>query len=294
MICVANQFATDVAHYEDGLGILVDTLFENYSVPKNECPLWMFARMEGSVRKLANITSIYALILDYDNGVTIDQFKRDYRHLEYYWYTSKNHLKDGTTHKFRVVLPLAEEIPFSAIYTEQGQAALQAFFPGIDPSSLRNWQARPNRGEHYDCGYNVRDTVRYSLDMIKETIASRPELQTLKSRKGNSEVKGYYNPDPIEFINRVRKAQFHRLQSLPSSAGEQSYNDYTSLVSRMLAANCNGVWCWSTEEVFQHVVGHRNEKSIASLVNNFASNRPQFPPEATKPLTKTFQNLGAY
>jgi hypothetical protein len=292
---IDNKHASSVQQYGDGIGILLDTMYDQtYSVPKASCPLWMFARMEGNERKLDNITTIYALILDYDGGVTPVQFHNQYRHLEYYWYASVNHLVDGATHKFKVVLPLQEEIPFSEIYTPQGQAALVAYFEGIDPTSMRNYQARPNRGPNYVCGYNIADTVRYSLDMVKETIASRPDIQRLPARRASKDVRGYYNPEPLEYINRIRKYQYQQLLALPQSAGEQSYHHYCSLVARMLASNCNGVWCWSYDEVYQIVVGHRNDKAMQQLVINFGANRQQFPPDATKPTTKAFANLGAY
>lgn len=296
MIVIDNIKAQYVVPYEDGLSIMMDLLpnFAAIPVPKDECPLWMFARMDGCARKLSNVTSIYALILDYDGGITPQEFCRQYPRLEYYWYTSTNHLKDGVTHKFKVVLPLAEEIPFDAIYNDQAKAALLAYFPGHDPSSLTNYQARPNGGAHYEWGFNVRDTVRYSLDMVTETINRIPELQLLASRRSSGEIKPHYDPDPVAYINRRRHAHYAKLLTLPRSAGEASYHHYLSLVGSMLSANCNGVWCWQVQEVYDIVVGHRSDKSITNMIRDFASRREQFPPDATKPTTKTFATLGGY
>lgn len=59
-----------------------------------------------------NVVEIHAMILDYDSGqVTIDDIKTKFKDYQHFGYTSFSHLKDGVTHKFRVIIPLKIPCP---------------------------------------------------------------------------------------------------------------------------------------------------------------------------------------
>lgn len=67
-----------------------------------------------SLRRNINILQVDALVLDYDGGITLDELKHRFRDYEYLGYTSYNHLKDGSTHKCRLIFPLSCPIPVNA------------------------------------------------------------------------------------------------------------------------------------------------------------------------------------
>jgi hypothetical protein len=66
----------------------------------------MFAK-----RRTVNIKQVELLILNYDDGLTVDEAKERFEQYEYFDYTSYNHLVKNGIHKFRLVFPLKTPIP---------------------------------------------------------------------------------------------------------------------------------------------------------------------------------------
>ena len=63
------------------------------------------------LRRKMNQVQVDALVLDYDGGITLDEVQQRFVDYTYLGYTSYSHLKDGTTHKFRLIFPLSQPIP---------------------------------------------------------------------------------------------------------------------------------------------------------------------------------------
>jgi len=85
-------------------------------------------------RSSKNIENYSMLVLDYDDGMTIEEFKKNCKVLEFYLYTSSRHLKDGTTEKFRVVIPLLNEVPKEEL--ENRTNNLKQLFTGVDNTTF--------------------------------------------------------------------------------------------------------------------------------------------------------------
>lgn len=102
-------------------------------------------------RKQINAKQVDMLIVDYDNGITIEEAMRRFGTYEYVGYTSYRHLYDGKTHKFRLIFPLSTPIPCSSganeaieqiedgIFYRLEQSILK-FAPGSDPSAYNGIQ----------------------------------------------------------------------------------------------------------------------------------------------------------
>ncbi|EJO9866950.1 hypothetical protein NU768_000855 [Vibrio vulnificus] len=106
---------------------------------KNDAPMFCGADSHaGQPKKFPYCKDYYALVLDYDDGETITGFKIKYSHLEYFLYTSHSHLKDGKTHKFRVVLPLAS--PIARDDMAGRKKALFKLFPSTDISTFARFR----------------------------------------------------------------------------------------------------------------------------------------------------------
>ena len=98
-------------------------------------------------RRKTNIIELDMLVLDYDEGITIDDAKERFKDYEYVCYSSFSHLKDGKTHKFRIILPLTKPIPVWSSIDEYGvttggsawyeiRSALETFAGPCDPKSF--------------------------------------------------------------------------------------------------------------------------------------------------------------
>lgn len=92
----------------------------------------------------ANVDSIYALQLDYDSGVTIDQFREKYFNLRFSLYTSYSYgYKEGD--RFRVCIPLGTPMPCYLLQNRRVKQNLLWHFPHVDPCCFDrgHWQIQP-------------------------------------------------------------------------------------------------------------------------------------------------------
>ena len=113
---------------------------------KHDSPLFTYGtpvqkpepgKMAGYMHAVAeNIFSYSAVQLDYDDGVSMDAFIREYGKEFMFWcYTTHSHGFKGNSDRFRVVVPietplLTEDMGFG--YTK----TMMAEFPGCDPSAF--------------------------------------------------------------------------------------------------------------------------------------------------------------
>lgn len=92
----------------------------------------------------ANVDSIYALQLDYDNDFSIRQFCEHYSKYRFTLYTSYSYgFKEGD--RFRVIMPLATPMPCYLLNNKRVRNNLLWHFPNVDEScTVRgHWQILP-------------------------------------------------------------------------------------------------------------------------------------------------------
>lgn len=88
----------------------------------------------GISRCQENIEWVDGLTLDFDSGVTVDEFKEGYSQYEYLLTSSFNHDPLNGKHKFRVVLPLAKRVGAAEIKARRKRLLKE--FSGVDPASF--------------------------------------------------------------------------------------------------------------------------------------------------------------
>lgn len=154
MLCKLNQYCKYMVHCQVTPDQWMNRLQNPPVMPKDEAPLVIWGNMADTVeidpksRKArctgANIKSISALQLDYDDGgVTIEQFEHDMSEWKYILYTSSGYgLKPGI--RFRVILPLAEPMLYQH-YNPLLREHLEQHFRGADESCFvwGHWQILP-------------------------------------------------------------------------------------------------------------------------------------------------------
>jgi len=90
-----------------------------------------------------NIDSLYALQLDYDSGMTIEQFSARYARYRWSLYTSHSHGYKGDSPRFRVVMPLKDPLPCAVLRSARVRKNLTTWhFPWADPTfaDRGHWQ----------------------------------------------------------------------------------------------------------------------------------------------------------
>lgn len=92
----------------------------------------------------ANVASIYALQLDYDSGVTIQQFFERYGQYRFTLYTSYSYGYKPND-RFRVILPLGSPMPCHLLQNRRVKENLLWHFPNVDKCCMDrgHWQILP-------------------------------------------------------------------------------------------------------------------------------------------------------
>lgn len=109
-----------------------------------------------------NVLEYYALHLDFDATSTIDDAAEHFKDLEYFLYTSYNHLRTPGIHKYRVILPFNEPCPIDELvartdsirewvapldHDESSFAISRLFYtPSTDAAGLEHATSRSNSG----------------------------------------------------------------------------------------------------------------------------------------------------
>lgn len=119
---------------------------------KKTAPLIIWGRMTPEVElsysgmprcTASNLDYITVLQVDYDDGMTIDEFVQKYKDYRFDLYTSYNHgFKPND--RYRIMFPLAERIYMRHICPPTKQLLVD-FFPGVDTSCFDrgHWQVLP-------------------------------------------------------------------------------------------------------------------------------------------------------
>lgn len=131
----------------------------------------------------ANVASIWALQLDFDDGKTIDGFVAEHGDLEWHMYTSYGYgFKEGD--RFRVILPLATPMPCELLNCSAVRKNIEFNFPGIDTScSVRG---------HFQI-----------LSCVRSTDAPYRFLHNDGERWGGDDVWDYYRQKKAEEDSRI-------------------------------------------------------------------------------------------
>lgn len=146
------------------------------NLPKEKLPLWRFITYKHGFDRLVinqdNYDTIHMLIIEFDNGTTIQAVEALASDYSYAIHTTSNHSKN--LHKFRLMLPLDKSYP-EALWRDDKHVkqAMAKLFPALDESCFRNFQcipALPSNPEDYY--YNVNQGRKFSYSDIADIVNS--------------------------------------------------------------------------------------------------------------------------
>jgi hypothetical protein len=101
---------------------------------KHSVMLFNTSSFSGDTRTASCVSAVSQMCLDFDSGVSIEQVKEQATGLRYLGYTSYGHLKDGTTEKFRLIVPFVDVCPITE-WNRRKHDVLN-LFPQVDPSTI--------------------------------------------------------------------------------------------------------------------------------------------------------------
>lgn len=239
-----NQYSRHMRYFDTGQGWW-DKLISDPPVIQNKdrCPLAIFgvpvsdAEIDdesGFMRCTGeNVQYIYALSLDYDHGVSIEQFMDEHRGLQYSLYTSYSYgVKEGD--RFRVVVPLDAPLMCDLLTCRRVKQNLLFNWHGVDPSfaARGHWQILPVRNPSGKYFFYKNKGDRWSID--SNLYRQWKEEEDAEREKHMREIAEHKDDKTQE---RIRNWLVSQLAELECGAGTR----YTRVKSLLAWAMNNGL-----------------------------------------------------
>jgi hypothetical protein len=155
------------------------------------------------------ITHVNAIVLDYDSGcdlVDTVEFCSDFNHIGY---TSYSHLKDGKTHKFRIIIPFKTPCPVKE--WECRKHDILKIFPNVDQSTITTGRVfyfpscPPDKLEYAMC-WNISDKIFFDWNNLEYIVKVVPEIseqviENIKNAKKDGKGKIIFESfDAVQFM----------------------------------------------------------------------------------------------
>lgn len=119
-----------------------------------------------------NVVAVYGMILDFDEGVTIEQAIDKYDGLEYVLYTTFRHTREA--HRFRIVIPFTR--PLFAEDVERKIKSIKESFPGVDNASFSASQSFYFHSGHNDpIAFHMKGAMIDPYENFEDEIIVEPE-----------------------------------------------------------------------------------------------------------------------
>jgi len=197
-----SKFAKYVGYYsreEELLDFLVSNPIKNGE--KGLIPAFIFSKFrdEDGPRSIDNVLDINTnyIGLDFDNGITIEEFIATNKKYKFWLYTTTSHTNE--LHKFRVIIKCT--FPKYAFFDEEerrySREILAELFPKLDLASFGPERLLyiPN-----DCGtykYIINQGEEYNLVnkwiSLRRGLQLKKDIELLKNKSTNSKKKISYN-----------------------------------------------------------------------------------------------------
>lgn len=212
-----------------------------------------------------------AIVLDYDDSVTIDEFINIYDgQFQWYLYTSISHSEEQ--HKFRVIIPTNKTFTMTKILGK----LIIGDFPGVDEStcSPRGFYA-PHRKDtkyrfHVSYG-DIYDINKYdkSVKLIEDAYAiAEQERQAILLTKQTMFTN---NGSFAQYKKKAEESLQNQLDEIPRFQSGNRYTRLVSMTGKLINAKYpqTGERLFSDYEVLGMILGHTNDPAIRSMVNSF-------------------------
>lgn len=184
---------------------------------KNVVPLWSFYNKINNcpmntkgefIANGQNMQSIYALMVDFDDGRTIDSFIEEFKGVKYLLYTSFRSTPE--LNKFRVILPLKRAIDNKYFGVPKNKQILLNQFSNCDKSTINSFRKQKIPALNPKCPENYRyhinttgDYLAIDIDVFEvnyqeSLVVTRP-LRVYGDRDHSyTQVKGLFVPKELD------------------------------------------------------------------------------------------------
>ena len=183
----------------------------------------------------ANLKSLYALQLDYDSGLSIDEFINGHKDLQYSLYTSYSH-GQREHDRFRVVVPLKQELPCELLESRKVRENLMWHFPGVDESCFHrgHWQLLPLVNTAYKHLYRWHRNAGSALEL---DIDGYRKMKEAEEREREERLRKSLENIDDKSQERIRAWLVEQLAGLEVGAGTR----YVRVKSLLAWAMNNGL-----------------------------------------------------
>lgn len=285
MVCqvIRDRFKRELQEGDADILAIIKTPL---TLPKDKCPLWSFITVKEGAKKernQGNYQDILALILDFDQAISIKEFQNKYSEYCYYLYTTTSHSKDQD--KFRVIVPLSVKYNYSEFKNQFLIECLCEFFENVDPSSFSNFHNLPNmcKDPNDYFFYHNNSEKLFDLNVFEESVkykARRHErhLQIKNAKSLTTISKNYSNTMSenarIAYENKVKLELRKELNKISNFKTGSRYNSLVSLTGKMCSAKFpDSSYIFDLQEILQWITSNCNDRNVRKMVENLYNKR---------------------
>ena len=234
------------------------------------CPLWSPVRLSEPRRAAAHVISVSALVLDYDDGATLDDALTTWRGYRLAAHTTWSHAEAAP--RFRVVLPLAVAVAgaeWSDLYRHVlRRRGAQADRACCDPARAYYVPAVGAGGPHR---YEVREGRELDLSATLERVRHERRKRDRERERRRREVRAAMASTAAEETRRARDALRYdpaARESLARAVGARVVNGHAR---RAPCPQCGGadVW-WAIESEGYAACNHAYTCGYAASLFDYA------------------------
>lgn len=277
---IPNRYSKNLTEKEFTHEDIIKLIENPERIDKEKSPLWQFFESNSKVRDSKCFTKVSALVLDFDDKLSIYQFQEKYKKISYYLYTTYSHTKKHN--KFRVIVPIKEDITYEMIHKKLLKKSLVKFFEGLDQSCFSNFHNIPifpkDNNEDYYCFYNKAEI--FSLKLIKTIYNNLEQMENLRISDLNEKkeiLRKKFEGKPINYQayqKKVRDNLENELKEIPKSTCGNRYNLLVSFTGKMTNAKYpDQTYIFDKFEIDYLVLGHTNDSRVRKMVDGIFRKR---------------------
>lgn len=250
------------------------------SHPSSQCKeqlmQYMFISLKdpnNRLRDSRNYGTVSALVIEYDNGVSIGEICARYDYLYYYLHTTSGHTKEH--HKFRMILPCKDPIPYAYLAAPITKQAMIRIFPGIDSSCFTNFQKIPAwpkcRSDYVAIKHEGRLITYDYIDRTTQQIYA--EMQKRKDERDKH--RAHYNRiDKPAYKKAVDTNMQKRYGGCGSSRTGHRYTDLLSYCGSLCNAKYpDGELIYSDDDISSIILSEYKDDRVRKMVYSLIAKR---------------------
>lgn len=297
---VDNRFGTRLKPFSITFDSLIELVSNpNSVVDKSNTQLWMFVSLvdpDYQYRDQLNYDNVSVLQLDYDDGTTLDSVRHLFRPFKAVIYSSFSSTPEHN--KFRVLLPLKNQIEYRLLKSEYYKESLKAYFGNIDPTCVTNFQAVPiinsKQPDNYFCCKSNGELFDIEVELKEFIFTYKTKIQidqslnnTINEHRKNNKLFKLWFENRLDYNNINQRKEAYKkktelffeteIDKIPKTTSGDRYNTLLHWIGKLVQAKypveLGEEFLFREAEIVRFISSNCTDKNVMSAIEEFYQNR---------------------